>query len=326
MARFTDSEVQQARAIDLLTYLSNCEPQELVHYSGDVYTTKTHDSLKISNGKWMWWSRGIGGYNALDYLIKVRNMNFPNAVRAVLGRETYQPVKVNKQKEKAQKVLLLPDKSPSNSVVKAYLTGRGIDLEIINYCIEKGMIFESEPYHHAVFLGMDESDVPRYAAFRATNERRLMGEASGSDKSYSFKLLGQNRSEIHIFESAIDALSYATLLKMNLKDWTQFNLISLAGVYKSKENLADSKVPSALKQFLKMNSEVRKIYLHLDNDFAGRNASRAICYKLSDEYEVVDNPVPKGKDVNDFLLFKKGIEPKKMLKGGVKDESKNISD
>ena len=276
MARFTDSEVQQARAIDLLTYLSNCEPQELVHYSGDVYTTKTHDSLKISNGKWMWWSRGIGGYNALDYLIKVRNMNFPNAVRAVLGRETYQPVKVNKQKEKAQKVLLLPDKSPSNSVVKAYLTGRGIDLEIIDYCIEEGMIFESKPYHNAVFLGMDESDIPRYAAFRATNERRLMGEASGSDKSYSFKLLGQNRSEIHIFESAIDALSYATLLKMNLKDWTQFNLISLAGVYKSKENLADSKVPSALKQFLKMNSEVRKIYLHLDNDFAGRNASRAI--------------------------------------------------
>ena len=311
MARFTDSEVQQARAIDLLTYLSNCEPQELVHYSGDVYTTKTHDSLKISNGKWMWWSRGIGGYNALDYLIKVRNMNFPNAVRAVLGREAYKPVKVNKQKEKAQKVLLLPDKSPSNSVVKAYLTGRGIDLEIINYCMEKGMIFESEPYHNAVFLGMDESDIPRYAAFRATNERRLMGEASGSDKSYSFKLLGQNRSEIHIFESAIDALSYATLLKMNLKDWKQFNLISLAGVYKSKENLADSKVPSALKQFLKMNSEVRKIYLHLDNDFAGRNASRAICYKLSDEYEVVDNPVPKGKDVNDFLLFKKRIEPKR---------------
>ena len=54
--------------MDLLTYLKNYEPYELVHFSGNTYTTRTHDSLKISNGKWMWWSRGIGGRSALDYL------------------------------------------------------------------------------------------------------------------------------------------------------------------------------------------------------------------------------------------------------------------
>ena len=59
--------VEQARQIDLLTYLQSCEPQELVRISGNNYTTRTHDSLKISNGKWMWWSQRIGGYNALDY-------------------------------------------------------------------------------------------------------------------------------------------------------------------------------------------------------------------------------------------------------------------
>lgn len=63
--------VEQARQIDLLTYLQSCEPQELVRISGNNYTTRTHDSLKISNGKWMWWSQRIGGYNALDYLVKV---------------------------------------------------------------------------------------------------------------------------------------------------------------------------------------------------------------------------------------------------------------
>ena len=47
--------VEQARQIDLLTYLQSCEPQELVRISGNNYTTRTHDSLKISNGKWMWW-------------------------------------------------------------------------------------------------------------------------------------------------------------------------------------------------------------------------------------------------------------------------------
>ncbi|MCM1181427.1 MAG: hypothetical protein NC347_14325, partial [Clostridium sp.] len=43
--------VQEAKKMDLLTYLKNYEPFELVHFSGNTYTTKTHDSLKISNGK-----------------------------------------------------------------------------------------------------------------------------------------------------------------------------------------------------------------------------------------------------------------------------------
>ena len=53
--------VQRVKQIDLLTYLKNYEPYELVHFSGNVYTTRSHDSLKISNGKWMWWSQGDCG-------------------------------------------------------------------------------------------------------------------------------------------------------------------------------------------------------------------------------------------------------------------------
>ena len=68
--------VQEVKRMDLLTYLKNYEPYELVHFSGNTYTTRTHDSLKISNGKWMWWSRGIGGRSALDYLIKVKDYSF----------------------------------------------------------------------------------------------------------------------------------------------------------------------------------------------------------------------------------------------------------
>lgn len=44
--------------------------------AGNVYCTREHDSLKISNGKWYWWSRGIGGVSALDYLIKVKEYSF----------------------------------------------------------------------------------------------------------------------------------------------------------------------------------------------------------------------------------------------------------
>lgn len=44
--------LQEIKKIDLKTYLKEYEPRELVHFSGDVYTTRTRDSIKISNGKW----------------------------------------------------------------------------------------------------------------------------------------------------------------------------------------------------------------------------------------------------------------------------------
>lgn len=43
----------QTRQIDLLTYLKNYGPYELVRFSGNTYYTRTHDNLRISNGKWI---------------------------------------------------------------------------------------------------------------------------------------------------------------------------------------------------------------------------------------------------------------------------------
>ena len=59
MAYFTPEDIQQAKQLDLLTYLQIYEPDQLVKVSGDTYCTKEHDSLKISNGKWHWFSRQI---------------------------------------------------------------------------------------------------------------------------------------------------------------------------------------------------------------------------------------------------------------------------
>ena len=71
--------VSKAKEMDLLTYLQIFEPDELVRVSDHEYCTKTHDSLKISNGKWMWWSRGVGGKNAVDYLVTVEEKTFYSA-------------------------------------------------------------------------------------------------------------------------------------------------------------------------------------------------------------------------------------------------------
>lgn len=77
--------VAQAREMDLLTYLRTYELQELVHFGGGTYRTREHDSLKISNGKWCWFSRGIGGYSALDYLSeKVQKLSLVARLKLIL--------------------------------------------------------------------------------------------------------------------------------------------------------------------------------------------------------------------------------------------------
>lgn len=104
--------VAKAREMDLLTYLRNYEPNELVHFGGNTYCTREHDSLKISNGKWYWFSRGIGGYTALDYLIKVKEMPFMEAVETIRGRSALlPPVVINTPKKEKPKVVLLPQAS-----------------------------------------------------------------------------------------------------------------------------------------------------------------------------------------------------------------------
>ena len=302
--------ITEAKRMDLLTYLREYEPGELVKFSSNTYTTRTHDSLKISNGKWMWWSRGIGGKSALDYLIKVRGMDFVQAVQTIMGNGSVSFPTCENINSYEEQPLLLPEKSPTADVVFDYLFGRGIDFEIINYCLEQELIIESLPYHNAVFIGYDENKEPKYAAYRATNQSRIMGDCTGSKKQYSFRLTAENTGEVHLFECAIDLLSYATLMKLEGKDWRQLNLVSLAGVYSPKQKIEDSKVPVTLGRLLEKDKTIRRIVLHLDNDIAGRKATKALQTILSDKYEVVDDPPQYGKDVNDFLCKRLGIKDK----------------
>ena len=85
MPGVTEEQKLRARAVDLLTYLLENEPGELLPPINGEYRTKTHGSLVISNGQW-YWNRGkFGGGSALDYLMKVRGMKFVDAVETVLG-------------------------------------------------------------------------------------------------------------------------------------------------------------------------------------------------------------------------------------------------
>lgn len=308
MAYVTADQIYQAKQMDLLTYLQNYEPQELVHIAGNTYCTREHDSLKISNGKWHWFSRGVGGRSALDYLIKVQDYRFPDAVLTILGQSTVRAPTYHAPHTAVKKEFVMPELHTDTVRVQRYLRSRGIHPEVIQHCVAYGLLFETKKYHNAAFVGYDKTGRARYAALRGTMGD-FKGEVPGSDKHYSFSLVGNpDTDKVHLFESAIDLMSHASLRILDNTDWRNEAMLSLAGVYKATDK---NTVPIALEQFLKDHPGVGTVFLHLDNDEVGRSAAIGIEQGLKGRCTVIDAPPKAGKDVNEFLQMCRGIRRQK---------------
>jgi len=285
--------VAKAKELDLLTYLQAYEPHELVRMGGATHYTRTHDSLKISNGKWYWHSHGIGGRSALDFLIKVRGMQFTDAVAQIMGRVAIKPPAPTASAEPS-KAFALPQRNATSARMVRYLRGRGIASGIIKHCYDLGLLYESAPYGNAVFVGMDGAGVTRYAALRGA---KFAGEVAGSKKRYSFGVPAISPGDaVHLFESPIDLLSYATLRNMCGRDPWRDHLLSLSGVSKYTNAL-----PAALERHLERNPDVRTVICRLDNDDTGHGAVAGIAALLDGRCEVTSKPPPHGKDYNDYL-------------------------
>ena len=291
----TPEQIRKAKEIDLLTYLQTNEPDNLKKIGRETYCTKEHDSLKISNGLWHWFSRDIGGKTALDYLIKVKGFSFVEAV-IVLAADTFVPKKPIVYPERI-KPFRMPNLFSDIQKVKKYLLSRGIDESLVDYCHETGILYEDNKYHNCVFLGRDEKGVPQYGTIRST-DTTFKRELDGSNKEYSFRICGNNSETVHLFESAIDLLSYITIQIRRKNDWTREDYISLGGVYVT-ENKQD--IPLAIGTYLERNKTLKTVFLHLGNDTIGIKAAEQIKWALQDRYVVIDRPPESGKDYNDYL-------------------------
>lgn len=217
-------------------------------------------------------------------------MPFMQTVETIMGQAAVSPpVYEPAPKQEKPKVLLLPQVSRCATHAVGYLHGRGIDYDLIDFCISTGRLYESYPYHNVVFVGMDSSGKVRYANQRGIGSD-FIGDANGSDKHYSFGILTARSDTLNLFESAID-------------------LLSLAGVYKPKAKLEESTLPAALVRYLDEHPHIRKVVLRLDNDFTGRLASDTIKVLLPKKYavEVDSKPPPQGKDYNDCLCMRLGL-------------------
>ena len=257
--------LNKAKEMDLLTYLINFNPSELVKITADTYSTKTHDSLIISNNLWHRFSTNDGGKTALDYLIKVEGYSLQEAARIILNHQNIELKQRPKVENKISKSIVIPIRNKDNKLAKEYLINRGIDEDIINYCIDNKLLYQEEKTNNVVF------------------------------------------------ESSIDLLSYATLLKIRGYDWHNQNLIALAGVYQPANKIEQRKVPITVLNFLNNNQNIKQIVLHFDNDRAGRDATKAFIMLLNNKYDIYDIPAPYGKDINDYLCYKLGLKNKKQI-------------
>jgi len=282
----------------LLSYLQTYEPNELKKCGPHEYCTRTHDSLKISHGKWCWHSRGIGGRTALDYLIKARGMDFVGAVEVLCGCRA--PLPQERPAPKPATPFVLPEASRFPSRVLAYLQSRGIHPDLIAACIKAGILYESRRYQNCVFVGKDVEGRARFACLRGTRDKFRI-DVEGSDKRYNFSLLSADPAcpRLAVAESPIDVLSLATLVKLSGGDWKSSRYLSLGGT-----------APRAMLQFLHDYPHVTRLSLCLDNDKAGMIGMDRLEQAVREDPElsrqvtmIYRNPPPAehGKDYNDFL-------------------------
>ena len=290
-------ELKQARQCDLLTYLQATQPQELVELRNSVYCLRSHDSLKISNGKWYWWSRGIGGRSALDYLIEVEGIPLVEAVQKINAMEGTEKT-VPSIYVPSHKPFVLPERNSNNDRILQYLQMRGIDREVIEMCIAFDTLYE-DVHHNCCFVGFDETRSPRYAMLRSSDPNRsFLQEVAGSDKRFSFSLPPTESTKLYITESAIDTLSLYVL-----RDFAPDNYLSIAGANTPRGNM----LPLALEHYLAMHQQIESICLCLDNDRAGIQAAKAIQARLPEQYRTELLPPKEGKDYNEQLMRMKGL-------------------
>ena len=298
MAYFEKEELRQAKQMSAIEFLKRYRAKELVRCGTGEYELRSHDSFKISESTslWHWKSRDIGGKSALDYLVRVEGVPFTDAVRYLLEQDA--PAYVPCRKIEERRPFVLPPAAREEYRVELYLQSRGVNLDVIRYCISRGILYESLPYHSCVFVGLDPNGVPRYAALRSTCDgpKAFKGEQAGSDKRYSFCIPPVVRSRrAAVYEAAPDALAHMTLERGRADKYR----LSLGGIYVPQDTSTDrpAKPPAALESFLQNHPEVDALEICTDNDRAGQWAAQNIARAYAGRYTVtVDLPPGDGRD------------------------------
>jgi hypothetical protein len=137
--RVDEITLHQARTADVLAFFEKYNGFTFAHHRG-AYRCKQHPSLAIKDDRlsWYWHSKGVGGFGVLDYLTKVENMPFRDAVDVVIGVAPTAAAPITERGNKTElptekpKTLVLPEKTGIPLRLYDYLCNkRSIDGDIV---------------------------------------------------------------------------------------------------------------------------------------------------------------------------------------------------
>ncbi len=317
--RFTAEELALAKQVDL------CRVAEHLGYTvkrvGQYHTLKEMDSIRIyDRSHWCRFSRrqdkGENGGSQIDFLRVFAGLDVKEAVFWLLDfagyhreenvREIHNIIPCRK-KEEEKKPFVLPEPSGSNAYLYHYLEHeRGIAHPVIDFFVEKGVLYEAKNYHNIVFVGTDRDGVPRFASMRGVFGKDGKGfkcDVAGNDKRYGFHLYYGKSKKAVVFEAAIDLMSYITMFPTDRASMVALGM------------LADA----PLGTFLAEHPEVEEIWFCLDNDGPGRKAAASLQKKYMEQgYRTnVFLPPEPYKDFNQWNVeMKKTREQEKNRESG----------
>ncbi len=259
---YTQDQIDRANAVNLEDFLRS-QGETLIR-SGREFRWKAHDSLTVRENKWFRHSQSKGGF-PVDFVMEFYGKSFPEAVAMLIGDTGYVP-------EKDEPQFRLPPRSATSDAVYRYLTKkRKIAPSLLDVFFKAGDIYEDAAHRNVIFVGRDETGIPRYAHTRGIKDQSRR-DVSGSDKSCGFCYHGSG-NQLFVFEAPIDLLSFICLYS---DKWTQRSYISLGGVS-----------GKALERFLSENKDIGKVFLCTDNDEAGNTAAMRLAQAVPDGIEVI---------------------------------------
>ena len=280
---YTQEQIDRANRVDLVQFLHS--QGETVIKSGNEYRWKRHDSLTVKGNKWFRHSQSKGGY-PIDFAMEFFSKTFPEAVFLLIREAPADNSTTAAPSEKFR----LPPRSRYIESAMVYLRQRKIPEELIQEFYREGLIYEDVQRHNVVFVGKDESGIPRYAHCKGTEDTFRM-DVLGSDKAHNFAYRSDGKS-LFVFEAPIDLISFIALYP---KNWKSRNYLSLGGIG-----------AKSLEGFLSERSDMETIYICTDADKAGNDAVGRLLESIPEHMTVV-RLMPCAKDWNEVLMHREEL-------------------
>lgn len=308
-----------------------------------ILSTVEHDSIVIyeDDNTYHRYSNGNGGdavafmmeFSGIDESDLNKHDQVNECIRILEQRLKINPeLAVQQVRYKREKLkFVMPEKADTNRKVRDYLCKtRGIEERIVDKWIHEGLLFqEAGRYGNCVFVSRDKNGKPVYGVKRSADpKRKFVVDVEGSDYSQGFFIKGKldyytkvsdnfasEHSSLFVTEAVIDLMSLQSLY-LRRRDYELRQQGKLDCDPEDYENrflnsnwysLNGCRKYDGLLNTIASHKGIKDIFLALDNDEAGRNASKAIKEEIQKRFPdrkidvSIRVPPTEGRDWNDEL-------------------------